>query len=1292
MEISIANASKLKPEIRLVQALADFKAVLSTDRRARFDKSIAAFKNHPPDANDVNRLTAEINRDIQQTTRRCYGPRFVHVLQAVQQYASIGDVFIGGSQNLVASGVWAAVRLTLTMLTQSASYLEKMSMLFMNAGRSAPRYQDMALLYPRSKRLRDALCEYFIVVLNICKHAVKFLQKSALSQFSSAISDSSLVSFEKELQQWSVVIVEEVTLLSSQSLQEEAKENSRFRQIMVRFSDTSNQRQKLALRIRLLDACSTYDYQTSWKQARKQGTTTWFASTSEYQKWKETPSSCSLWCTGKLGSGKTTLLANMVDDLFCSASKGSVAYFFCRFDVSDSLTARTIIGCLARQLLAQQPIDLTNIDNTWNNSLADPDEQVIVNFVRKLLPVDLIYSLILDGLDECPEKERKTTLEILQQLQKHFKIRMCLSFRQDAGDYAKVAAGILNGKWTLPIPENNPDIDAYIDAELHERLESDRLCIGDPAIILSIQHALVTGAQGMFLWATLLLDCICMEQTDEAILQALESLPQSLSETFRRVLQQAGASNIQHRRRIVQLVMAARRPLSVGELCDALNVIPGDTTWEPARQINNIHAALASCKCLIIIDEEEQTARFAHHSVKQFFITRGDETENLNPISPDETNKEMGRVILTYLNYGVFDRQVSRTVFPTIPAAGAPARIVSTIFGDSVNTKRVALELLKTRKNGKCDIGQTLAETAMAQRRSPAESHPFLAYAKDHYRYHILGVWNCEKEMGQLWQCLLSRETFDLRISGWLQYELQQRRVTGLDGGFVPCDVLSQLITYPVIRKVLEEIGFYGYAASTLAHDILTDRQRWFAILADLGINHYIGAHFQSSLIQSPITDRDLPISRVEFLEKYKSNISQTNGSPTVQPGSNKPSSSRSVGPMETDRWRNLAELFCLRQHQYLVPILQEGQHYSSKDGIMPFLRVENAFYNHDYGSLCVHVHPAHHDFPPAYRGAEDVDGPYLVALWPLLRTMHRDGPPPFLLSHGRSWDVPWHLLQAVASYRPRQQSGISHSQTIHLIFPVLGPSLDDAWRQSLGTDTDSSRRFLKFSLSQMSGVAEALVFVIQNDPEERYISLRKLTPHSIQWCKLPRPILQWGALRLDPRTLIADPSHGPVRQSEEAYHPPYESKGKDGLEYDCVWRLGCIFLEFLIWAVLGSTSLQEFREARGGANARRRASTRGRLNTRARENARGAANVPFYSQTYSDHLQGFELSPEVCRWADMLLNEPELPPEVRRFCEYLLQRVLVVDPSARVSARQLASDLEDLQKLQTVRNLDWDW
>ncbi|KAF7133994.1 hypothetical protein CNMCM5793_005520 [Aspergillus hiratsukae] len=104
--------------------------------------------------------------------------------------------------------------------------------------------------------------------------------------------------------------------------------------------------------------------------------------------------------------------------------------------------------------------------------------------------------LIVDGVDGCPERERQATFKILQQLQEHIDVCICLSFRQDAEDHAKVAAGIINGKWTLPIPEDNPDVEAYIDSELHERLDLDKLCIGNPAIILSIQHALVNGAQG----------------------------------------------------------------------------------------------------------------------------------------------------------------------------------------------------------------------------------------------------------------------------------------------------------------------------------------------------------------------------------------------------------------------------------------------------------------------------------------------------------------------------------------------------------------------------------------------------------------------------------------------------------------------------------------------------------------------------------------------------------------------------------------------------------------------------
>ena len=59
------------------------------------------------------RLTAAIDRAGRRKGRRCFGPRLTYVLQAVQQFASIGDIIIGGSQNLIACGVWSLVRMTL---------------------------------------------------------------------------------------------------------------------------------------------------------------------------------------------------------------------------------------------------------------------------------------------------------------------------------------------------------------------------------------------------------------------------------------------------------------------------------------------------------------------------------------------------------------------------------------------------------------------------------------------------------------------------------------------------------------------------------------------------------------------------------------------------------------------------------------------------------------------------------------------------------------------------------------------------------------------------------------------------------------------------------------------------------------------------------------------------------------------------------------------------------------------------------------------------------------------------
>jgi ankyrin repeat domain-containing protein 50 len=288
----------------------------------------------------------------------------------------------------------------------------------------------MALLYPRSKNLQSHLSEYFIVVVRLCHQLLKFTQKSIFGQFASTLSDSDMKIYQSELDLWANTIKEEVNLLIAKKIEEEAEENSRFRALSSNFSKYVSSQQKIETNLRLLNICSMYDYETTWKQTRKVGNATLFNQNTEYQNWKGQADSCTLIYTGKLGSGKSVLLANIVDNLnlYIQSKNVVVAYFFCRHDSPESLKARTVIGSLARQLLRPIP-DLTIAAELLDETSLALDFERIFSLLQRALPPNCKAYFILDGLDECDYAEGKALIQQLRKLQEIFTLLLCVSFR-----------------------------------------------------------------------------------------------------------------------------------------------------------------------------------------------------------------------------------------------------------------------------------------------------------------------------------------------------------------------------------------------------------------------------------------------------------------------------------------------------------------------------------------------------------------------------------------------------------------------------------------------------------------------------------------------------------------------------------------------------------------------------------------------------------------------------------------------------------------------------------------------
>ena len=120
---TVATVSKLKPEIRLAQAVSQFEATLSNDQKAAFRSHKSQLKSSPPGPGDVMRLTSEIDKTCGVAAgKRCFGPRLTNFLHAVQQFAALGDIVVGGSQNIVACSVWALVRMSLLVGILFISY------------------------------------------------------------------------------------------------------------------------------------------------------------------------------------------------------------------------------------------------------------------------------------------------------------------------------------------------------------------------------------------------------------------------------------------------------------------------------------------------------------------------------------------------------------------------------------------------------------------------------------------------------------------------------------------------------------------------------------------------------------------------------------------------------------------------------------------------------------------------------------------------------------------------------------------------------------------------------------------------------------------------------------------------------------------------------------------------------------------------------------------------------------------------------------------------------------------
>ena len=161
------------------------------------------------------------------------------------------------------------------------------------------------------------------------------------------------------------------------------------------------------------------------------------------------------------------------------------------------MKARTIFGCIARQLAVDLPAE--KVQNFEPNTT---DIQAISRFLNAVLAPTRRYFIILDGLDECEESELRDLLGALKCLLSppQLRVKVFLTTRTNVKDwisqelqpYQHLALNASQYQERIAL-----DLEKVINTALQERLEKGKLHVGDPTLILKIEDALNSRAQGM---------------------------------------------------------------------------------------------------------------------------------------------------------------------------------------------------------------------------------------------------------------------------------------------------------------------------------------------------------------------------------------------------------------------------------------------------------------------------------------------------------------------------------------------------------------------------------------------------------------------------------------------------------------------------------------------------------------------------------------------------------------------------------------------------------------------------
>ncbi|KAH9015328.1 ankyrin repeat-containing domain protein [Lactarius pseudohatsudake] len=398
---------------------------------------------------------------------------------------------------------------------------------------------------------------------------------------------------------------------------------------------------------------SPADPSTNHNIARKgqhKGTAVWFFQGSIFVEWKSTGSL--LWIHGKPGSGKSVICSSVIQEIMASYEVGSaiMAYFYFDFRDLRKQSRHDLLLSLVFQLSTRSSpcCDILHrVYKTHEDGSRQPSDDTLKGCLKDMLRLlgRGPTFVVLDALDECPDSPgipspRHEVLQLVKELVglDLQGLHICATSRPEV-DIRVVLKPLASRSVSLHNQTGQQtDIADYVRNVVNSSPSTAmrRWRADDRNMVIK---TLTERADGMFRWVFCQLDALqhCFPSN---LRQFLDELPESLDETYERILRGINKAQKDNARRLLQCLAVAVRPLRVEELAELLafdfqgpssGEIPklkDDWRWDDQEE-----AVLSTCSSLIVIvpggASGSQVVQFSHFSVKEYLtsarLARSDE-------------------------------------------------------------------------------------------------------------------------------------------------------------------------------------------------------------------------------------------------------------------------------------------------------------------------------------------------------------------------------------------------------------------------------------------------------------------------------------------------------------------------------------------------------------------------------------------------------------------------------------------------------------------------------------------